>query len=241
MPPLKWILGAIGIFNLASAINYLYFDNSNDLTCRIQASMLQFFEIGSTMYAFIMALETHVLIGIITNSLERLRFTMNSKKTLTRHICYHMSIILYGIGTVLWINLTHSYGGNGTWCWIERPYYRLYLFYIPTWLSIFAIMYLDIEVIRVVYKSYQQLKNLRAGTGSALEATAAGAGPGDHASIAMQSAMNAKMLRVFMRMTLYPICLLLLVMPGSVVRVIQAGDFNIDGTVFRILSIARNM
>lgn len=41
MPPLKWILGAIGVFNLCSAINYLYFDKSDDTVCRVQASMLQ--------------------------------------------------------------------------------------------------------------------------------------------------------------------------------------------------------
>jgi hypothetical protein len=278
MPPLKWILCAIGIFNLSSAVNYLYYAKSDDLTCRVQASMLQFFEVGSTLYAFVMALETNVLIGIVTNSLERLRFTMSSKRTMQRHLTYHSVIIMYGIATVLWMNLTHSYGGNGTWCWIERPLYRLYLFYIPTWISISAIMYLDIEVIRVVYKSYQQLRDTTersmqepepkyantfqssessswnvssispavgatatSGQGAGAGAATLGAGTGTGVRQKGSSAVSAKMLRVFMRMTLYPICLSLLVMPGSVVRVMQAGDFSIDSTLFRVMSIARNM
>lgn len=45
MPPLKWILTAIGVFNLLSAINYLYYDHGDDTTCRVQASMLQ---VGAT-------------------------------------------------------------------------------------------------------------------------------------------------------------------------------------------------
>lgn len=203
------------------------------------------------MYAFVMAMETHILLGIITNSLERLRFTMGGRRTVLRHLCYHAGVGLFGAATVIWINVTGSYGGNGTWCWIELAYYRLYLFYIPTWLSILAILYLDVEVVRVVYKSYRLLRTATEGTPqhslaeSAEEDSSIASGRvverSQSPAHSRLHAMNAKMLRVFLRMVLYPLCLLLLVMPGSVVRVIQAGNYNIDATLFRILSIARNM
>ena len=246
MPPLKWILCAIGIFNMSSAINYLYYDSSDDETCRVQASMLQFFETGSTLYAVVMALETNILIGIITNSLERLRYTMDSNKTLRRHFAYHGTIAMYGALTVLWINVTDNYGENGTWCWIKKASYRIYLYYIPTWCSILAIMYLDIEVFRVVLKSYQQLRTTSVPMDTT-EPNAQSPEESNHSSTnqspstARYRVMHPQVLRVLIRMTLYPLCLLVLILPGSVVRIIQAGDYDVNETVFRVLSIARNM
>lgn len=187
------------------------------------------------MYALVMAVETHVLLGILSNRLQRLRFQMDGRRTALRHFSYHTCIVLYGAGTVLWMNLTDSYGGNGTWCWIKKPYYRLYLFYIPTWMSILAIAYLDVEVVRVVYRSYQLLRS------GADRHPPTSEDSNVDLDRTQRGVMNAKMLRVFLRMILYPLCLSLLVLPGSVVRVIQAGGYNIDNTVFRVLSVARNM
>ena len=105
-----------------------------------------------------------------------------------------------------------------------------------------AIMYLDISVVRIVLKSYHQLSAAKRG-GETLDISdpLIPAGANDDKRNEGEPKLNFKTLTLFVRMILYPIFLMLLVLPGSVVRIIQAGGFNPDATVYRTLSIARNM
>jgi hypothetical protein len=100
-------------------------------------------------------------------------------------------------------------------------------------------MYLDISVVRIVLKSYHQLSAAKR-VGDTVDISDPLIPTTNNDQIG-EPKLNFRTLTLFVRMILYPIFLMLLVLPGSVVRTIQAGGFNPDATVYRTLSIARNM
>ncbi len=71
-----------------------------------------------------MALETSILLGIITtNTADRLRLSLISTDTKRRHYMYHFIVNVYGIAVTIWMNAAGVYGDDK----VRQLYIAVYL------------------------------------------------------------------------------------------------------------------
>lgn len=185
---------------------------------------MQFFEISGTLYALVMAIETVVLLNIIQQG-RRLR----DATTITRHLVYHVMVMSFGGATTIWMLSTRSYGEAGKWCWIDKSDYGLYFGYIPIWISVLGIVICDAIVVRTVIKSSLLSRKSEMAIEVSPMTSIEGASVSTivsktHRTVHIDSAEDkrAKLIAVFVRMILYPLLLIVLFVPGSVVRMTEA-------------------
>jgi hypothetical protein len=207
---------------------------------------MQFFEISGTLYALVMAIETVVLLDVVQQG-KRLR----DSTTITRHFVYHLLVMSFGGSTTIWMLSTGSYGEAGRWCWIDKSDYGLYFGYVPIWISIVGIVVCDALVIRTVVKS--SLLSMKSevsieisppvsSIASRSEGTSAPTTAGKSfqtSNIDSSDEKRAKLIAVFFRMFLYPLFLIILFVPGSIVRISEAS--SADSAFIHVFKFAQWM
>lgn len=176
-----------------------------------------------------MALETNVLIGVVQRNSAAFIFG-SSRETLYRHLTYHVAVMGFGLGTTLWMDATDSFSRAGNWCWISKPDYALYFGYIPMWTSVLGIAIMDFIVIRTVYKS---IRMKEATNNPPLMARR-------QASNSKKN-YNAKFSTTVVRLLLYPIFMVLLFIPGSVVRIMEYGGIDEKSVSFEVFKVAQSI
>ena len=208
---------------------------------------IQFFEISGTLYALVMSIETIVMLNMVQGNRR-----VQNDYTIYRHIVYHVVVGGFGASTTIWLNVTESFELGGSWCWISINNYALYLGYIPIWISILGIAICDIIIIQTIFKSSLLSKrgtkpsqNARGPTHRVADGAGNGVllGPESVSSSSEnpeESALskNSKFRGVFIRMVLYPLLLILLFLPGSVMRIHQVGGFG-EGNYLYVFRVAQ--
>jgi hypothetical protein len=104
-----------------------------------------------------MALETFILVDAV-----RQHKRIKDHETIQRHVMYHLAIIAFGISTTVAMFMTDTFGKSGKWCWITKDSYRLYLGYLPIWISVIGVAILDVSVVRTMIESAKELRRLKA-------------------------------------------------------------------------------
>jgi hypothetical protein len=193
-----------------------------------------------------MALETFILVDAV-----RQHKRVKDYETIQRHAVYHLAIVAFGISTTIAMFASDSFGKSGKWCWITKDSYKLYLGYLPIWISVIGVFILDVSVVRTMIESAKELRRLKANkkknkmkkqeapghvssqgsvdsassNGSAISTNASGASgastPATTPEPEGDNIMEKKMRGVFLRMLFYPLFLLLLFVPGSVTRLAE--------------------
>lgn len=195
---------------------------------------VKIFAIGSSLYAFCMALETNILLGLITGkNSERAYLSMDGPGTLQRHIAYHVIINSYGLAITTWMNLTGAYGQSWTpWCYFSAPKYRVFFAYIPIWVAISGIVVLDLAVIRKTLMYYKLISRSRSRREKSYEGGSTGS-----AVLDGEQRSSYRMIRLIIRMILYPIALMLLLVPGFILRMCDwSGTCNFSSPLYWSLS-----
>lgn len=206
----------------------------------------QIFAIGSSLYAFCMALETNILLGLITGkNPERAQLSMENKETYYRHIAYHIAVNTYGVAVTIWINAAGVYGNSWTpWCYFDEPKYRIFCAYIPIWIAIGGIVLLDASVVRKTMISYKLIASSRSDSFVCSESRPGEVRSMDAVSVnsatssvfratSSDTQMNSRMIRLIVRMLLYPIALMLLLVPGFILRICDwSGSCNFTDKLY---------
>uniref|UniRef100_A0A7S2WUS0 G-protein coupled receptors family 2 profile 2 domain-containing protein n=1 Tax=Rhizochromulina marina TaxID=1034831 RepID=A0A7S2WUS0_9STRA len=201
----KHVLLVLVVFNLLAAGNYLFLHPSMmPDTCWLQASIMQFFEVGSWVWTALLSVEILRHVYRVAHRLG-LHYTENGICVFRSQLLVYWFIVLcYSTFTTVWLNVHGEVGRAGSWCWTPDRFWQEST-YIMLWATFVVIAICSAGVIRITRK-------LRAG------ATVV-AGPGGR-SLSSNSA-TVKIRRALSgapRLLLIPLGYMLLHAPGSLNR-----------------------
>ena len=132
------LLFLLSIADFFSAVSHFIQNTDDDLTCRVQASMQQFFFLASFLWIFCIAVDQY------------LRIVKQEKATFRNEILY--SLLSWGLPLVITLGLewTKAFGPTDLWCWI-RPEFdtlRWTTFYGPEITIVICVLVLNFLAMR---------------------------------------------------------------------------------------------
>ena len=190
--------------------------------CALQASTIQFFNIGSKIWEVFMAVELWVLVSQIANKVEHASH-FKFLSSFYRHGIYWGIILTHGIVTVS-IMLSMNVWAYGKWCWISDPDLKIYFCYMQLWIGMVIIICCNYLTCRMMYRLIKRRKFLQEKlSGHSNSDVSAETGSNiDTASNQTSSKGNDQKLQgFFVRMYFVPVTFIMVNLPGSVRRGLQ--------------------
>jgi hypothetical protein len=192
----------------------------------------------SWFYEGFIAVESMVVVSSMvaaTNGNEEL-----APKAKLRFIFYHAFTVLAASATSLYVIVAGDFTLLESWCWIRTAAMRVYIGYLPIWGVMVLILLCDSYIFWTVYQSIAQVRmeaSKRALKLQQLEVSPSPSPSSDSISgrtISNASTMSSSSGGVFahrgmiMRFALGPLLMVLLHIPGSILRLSQMASTHID-------------
>lgn len=147
--------------------------------CRIQASLIQFFGVGTILYEAFVAVECYALCLSVfrgdvvytpTESERKCFFTtgcgfalnyihrmLSSRHGRRRHFLYHAFVFCYGVLSVSLMNIYHYYGTSirlDSMCWIRDPMFNILFGVAPMVVAIVTVFVFNSRVIYLIVTAF---------------------------------------------------------------------------------------
>lgn len=214
----KFVLFVMNIFDGMAAIDYFVINNENDIWCRLQATWMQFFEIGGWIYNAFVAIEMHILVLILTSSRPKRSWNERKLDFYRRNSFYLGFVLLYGILCVSTMNAANNWALDGIWCWVKNPMDRIYYAYVALWVVIIVTVSITIATVARVRAVLNEQKS----------------------SGVIQNIADRTTRDFYIRMFIGPLLFILLHIPGSTRRLGQAFNFDFSEDVQYTLSMSQS-
>lgn len=197
----KLILLVIGCTDFVAAANYFNAEAKDTRAgCLTQAIIMQAFEISSWNYNAVLAYEIYFL--VISSTAVLLKDT----NRLYRHLTYHLIVVGFAIASVATALANGVMGAAGDWCWLTDSTYRIGFGYVPLWIGFAIIIACNGSVVRMAVTSNLDREKQRTRSGDRKSRLLFRAG--------------------VMRLLIVPFAFILLHLPGTFRRIMEAAAYD---------------
>jgi hypothetical protein len=181
MTEMKKIILALSLYHIFFLIAFIDVNISDaDSFCQIQASLIQFFGVGTIVYEGFVAVECYALClsvfkGDVTYthraddpsfprlkkgcgaSLNYLHHCLAARFRERRHFLYHAFVFCYGATSAALMNIYHYYGTSSTLdniCWIKERKFNMLFGVAPMVISILTVIIFNSRVIYLIVSAF---------------------------------------------------------------------------------------
>lgn len=202
----KLILLIIGCADFIAAANYFNGRATETRTgCLTQAIIIQAVEISSSWnYNAVLAYEVYFLVTSSTVVLLR------DKNRVYRHGLYHLIVVSFAIASVSAGLAEGTMGAAGDWCWYSDSIYRIGFGYVPLWIGFAIIITCNSLVLKMAIESDNAQQQQQQARG--------------HRTTSGEKRTRLLFRAGVMRLLIVPLAFILLHMPGTLRRIMEASS-----------------
>lgn len=175
---MKKIILVLAVYHMFYLLAYIDVNstNSDAYWCQIQASLIQFFGVGTILYEAVVAIECYALCLSVFKGdvvythkeseeifpclkkgcgeiLNYMHLCLSSRQCQRRHFFYHTFVFLYSFVSTLLMNLYHYYGTSDRLdmvCWIQERSFNILFGVAPMVVSILIVITFNSRVVYLI-------------------------------------------------------------------------------------------
>ena len=217
-PEAKKILFYTSWFDLIDMLFFIITNDSEGWFCALQASTIQFFNVGSKIWETCLAIEIWIIVHQIDMKVNHYS-SVTKKNTKYRHGIYWITVIVHGVVTVAIMLSLRLWSLNLDWCWLSQPDLRIYFCYLQIWLGTAIILYCNTSTCVTMRRLIRQSDFLQ----THQEHESDMSHSDSQSDLVLSSSQNTKkndkkLQHFYTRMYFVPIAFIVTQMPGSLRR-----------------------